>query len=278
MDLLRLASVPFVNAEPLTWGFTSGPFRGLFEVSHVIPSRIPGLIRSERIDVGLIPSIEYQRLDGVELLPFLGIASKHRARSVYLASRVPLERVARIALDESSSTSVALLKILLARRGVARVTFSERAPSLKEMLAENDAALLIGDAALASDTRGLYVHDLAAEWFALTGLPFVFALWAVRAGVILPDGIRPFMESRSMGLANVPAIARSAAERLRLPAAAIEEYLRVNIHYHLGTDEVRSLDLFHREARELGLVREHRPPRFRDASEREPAPAGGNRS
>ncbi len=101
MNRMRLASVPFVNAEPLTWGFTQGPYRGLFDVTSVIPSRIPDLLREGRIDIGLIPSIEHQRLDDVELLPFLGIASKRRARSVYLASRIPLRQVRRIALDES---------------------------------------------------------------------------------------------------------------------------------------------------------------------------------
>lgn len=277
MSQLRLASVPFVNAEPLTWGFTHGPYRGLFDVSRVIPTRIPEMIRSRQIDIGLIPSIEYQHLDGVEILPFLGIASKHRARSVFLASRVPLERVRRIALDENSRTSVALLKLLLAHRGLTHIEFREQAPSLQEMLEGNDAALLIGDAALTSDTRGLYVSDLAAEWFSVTGLPFVFAVWAVRSDLHLPDGLRPFMDSRSMGLANLPAIARGAAERLHLPAATIEEYLRVNIHYHLATDEVRALDLFFRQARELGLVPRHRPIRFREATDMEPAHAAGKR-
>lgn len=278
MNPLRLASVPFVNAEPLTWGFTHGPYRGMFEISRVIPSRIPEMIRTGRLDIGLIPSIEYQRLDGVDMLPFLGIASKHRARSVFLASRVPVERVRRIALDENSRTSASLLKLLLAHRGLTGVVFREQAPSLKDMLEENDAALLIGDAALVSDTRGLYVLDLAAEWFGVTGLPFVFAVWAVRSDRLLPDGLRPFMESRSMGLANIPAIARAAADRLHLPAETIEEYLRVNIHYHLATDEVRALDLFFRQARELELVPRYRAPRFREAADKEPVRADARRT
>ncbi len=275
MNQLRLASVPFVNAEPLTWGFTEGPYRGLFDVCRVVPSRIPEMIRAREIDIGLIPSIEYQHLDGIEILPFLGIASKHRARSVFLASRVPLERIRRVALDENSRTSAALLKLLLARRGLTGTAFREQSPSLNEMLEENDAALMIGDPALTSDTRGLYVLDLAAEWFDVTGLPFVFAVWAVRSDLRLPDGLRPFMESRSMGLANLPAIARGAAERLHLSPATIEEYLRVNIHYHLATDEVRALDLFFRQARELGLAPRHRAIRFRESAEKDPVRAAG---
>jgi chorismate dehydratase len=274
MSRLRLASVPFVNAEPLVWGFTSGPFRGAFDVTSVLPSQIPDLLRSGRIDAGLIPSIEYQRLDDVELIPYVGIASKRRARSVYLASSVPLDDVRRVALDEGSRTSAALLRMLLSRRGIREIAFGEHAPSLKAMLRDNDAALLIGDAALTSDTRGLHVYDLAAEWFAITGLPFVFAVWVVRAGVSPPDGARSFMESRRMGIDNIPSIARSASRRLRLSSATIEEYLRVNIHYHLATEEMRALDLFFRQALELGLVPHHRPFRFLQANEREPARVG----
>ncbi len=270
MNRLRLASVPFVNAEPLSWGFTHGPFRGLFDVTSVLPSRIPDLLRSGRVDAGLIPSIEYQRLDNVELVPYVGVGAKRRARSVYLASRVPFDRVRRVALDEGSRTSAALLRVLLAHRGIRDIDLGEHAPSLKDMLLDNDAALLIGDSALTSDTHGLHVYDLAAEWFSMTGLPFVFAVWAVRAGVHPPDGARPFMESRRMGIANIPSIARSASARLHLPAGTIEEYLRVNIHYHLATEEMRALDLFFRQARELGLVEHHRPLRFLETTDREP--------
>ncbi|MFQ5876588.1 MAG: menaquinone biosynthetic enzyme MqnA/MqnD family protein [Acidobacteriota bacterium] len=254
MGHLRLASVPFVNAEPLIWGFTRGPYRGVFDVIRVAPPRIPELLRAGEVEVGLIPSIEYQRLGDARILPYLCVASKRRARSVYLASRVPLRRVRRIAVDENSRTSVALLKMILAHRGIREVETIPRAPSLREMLRDSDAALLIGDAALTTDTRGLEVRDLAAEWFAITGLPFVFALWAVRPDAVLPDGARPFLESRKMGIANIPAIAREAAPRLRLKPATIEDYLRIDIHYHLASEESRALDLFFRQARELGLV------------------------
>jgi chorismate dehydratase len=276
MSILRLATVPYVNAEPLTWGFLKGPYREICSVSPVPPARIPDLLRDGRADVGLIPSIEYQRLEGVELLPDVCIASKSRARSVFLASRVPLEKVRRIALDPGSRTSAALLRIILAHRGRRDVVYAEQDPPLAEMLREHDAAMLIGDAALAADTAGLRVFDLAAEWHGITGLPFVFALWAARQGVAIPDGARPFLESRQMGVANIGAIAAAAAPRLRLEARTIEEYLRVNIHYHLGSEEARGLDLFFRQAHELGLIPVRRPARFREPPAPEPARAGGD--
>lgn len=276
MNVLRLASVPYVNAEPLTWGFVEGPYREICSIAHAVPSSISRLLGEGSVDVGLIPSIEYQRLEGVELLPYLCIASKSRARSVLLASRVPLDAVRRIALDPASRTSASLLKVIMAHRGRRDVVYTEQAPPLKEMLREHDAAMLIGDAALTADTTDLLVFDLAAEWHGITGLPFVFALWAVRGGVAIPDGLRPFLESRQMGVANIRAIAAAAAPRIRLPAETIEEYLRVNIHYHLGSEEARGLDLFFRQAHELGLVPGRRPIQFHEPLDREPARAGRN--
>jgi len=279
MDVLRIASVPFGNAQPLTWGFTRGPYRGIFRLEHVPPSRIAGLLRAGKVDVGLIPSIEYLGLPGTELLPHLCIASKRRVRSVYLASRVPLERIRSVALDLNSRTSAALLRIVLWHRGVRDVAFHEKAPSLKEMLREHDAALLIGDAALTAETAGLVVHDLAAEWFLLTGLPFVFALWAVRPGAVLPDGVRPFLESRRIGLANLKEIARTAGAELKLEPASIESYLKSNIHFYLGSEERRGLALFFRQAQQLGLAPGGRPIRFREPFdwERVPTPASQTR-
>jgi chorismate dehydratase len=273
MEHLRIASVPFVNAQPLTWGFARGPYRGMFRLQHVPPSRIPDLLRSGKVDVGLIPSIEYLGLTGVELLPQMCIASKRRVRSVYLASRVPLEQVRSVALDANSRTSVALLKIILWHKGVRDAAYTEQAPSLKAMLRGHDAALLIGDAALTADTTGLFVHDLAAEWFALTGLPFVFALWAIRPGVVLPDGVRPFLESRRIGMTQVPAIAAQAGESLKIPPESIESYLKTNIHFYLGSEERHGLELFFRHAQQLDLAPGRRPLRFRDPFEWERLPA-----
>src|SRR5882672_7530279 len=153
MDHVRIASVPFVNAQPLTWGFLRGPYQGLFKVSLAAPSAIPDLLRSGKADVGLIPSIEYLGLPGVEFLPQIGIASKRRVRSVFLASRAPLEDLRSVALDANSRTSAVLLKIILAHRGLRDVTYVEKAASRPEMLREHDGALLIGDAALAAEDR-----------------------------------------------------------------------------------------------------------------------------
>lgn len=268
MQPLRIATVPYVNAAPLIWGFREAR-DAAFELVAEPPARIADLLRSGRVDVGLLPVIESQRLEEVELLPGLCVASRRRARSVYLASRRPLHQVRRIALDSSSRTSAALLRVILAHRRVTGVSFSESPPSLPDMLRDHDAALLIGDAALTADTTGLERYDLAEEWFRMTGLPFVFAVWAVRTGTPLPHGARPFVDSCRDGLAHIEEIARREGARLALPPDTVADYLRSNIHYGLGEEERRGLDLFLRRAHDLGLIGAPRPLKTLEAAEME---------
>ena len=274
MRPLRVISVPYLNAAPLTWGFEHGEYRDRVSLSHEPPSHIAELLRTGHADIGLVPSIDYQRLEGVEILPSLCVASKRRARSVFLASRRPIEEIASIALDENSSASVALLRLLLAHRGRSSVVFNPQTPSLSAMLRENDAALIIGDAALTADTAGLRVYDLAAEWFAITRLPFVFAIWVARREAVLPEGVRPFVESLRAGQAHIETIADNAFRTLGLPRETLVDYLKINIHYQLGPDELRALDLFYRQAGELGLVAARRPIRLRDREEGHERAAG----
>ncbi len=273
MTPIRVASVHYLNADPLTWGFEHGAVRRSVRLSRHAPSRIPDLLASGEVDVGLIPSIEYQRVDGLELLPGMGVGSNRRARSVLLVSSRPMESIRSVALDGNSRTSAALLRIVLAHRRVTGVAFSEHPPALRDMLADHDAALIIGDPALTCDTSGLRVWDLGAEWHAITGLPFVFAVWAKRTVTYLPEGAGPFLASLREGLAHIDDISGAMATPLGLPARSLQEYLRVDLHYDLGEQEARAMDLFFRQARELGLVPGHRPIRFLARPSENPRPS-----
>lgn len=254
MVLPRISSVEYLNARPLIHGFRYGPRAGRYPLSETPPSGCADRLRAGEAEVGLIPSIEFQRIPGLRILPGPGISSKHRARSVLLVSRVAAPEIRIVTLDRSSRTSAALLRILLARRARHRVEYRETLPNLPAMLENSDAALIIGDAALQARTEGYRVYDLAAEWFEMTGLPFVFAFWAVRPGVVLPEGVHPFVASRDLGLRSLPIIVAKESPRLRLPETLLMEYLQTNIHYELGAEEIRSLWLFYRLAREAGLV------------------------
>jgi chorismate dehydratase len=265
MTPLRVASVHYLNADPLTWGFEHGSLRRYVSLSKHAPSLIPELLQSGEVEVGLIPSIEYQRMDDLEILPGMGVGSSSKARSVLLVSARPMESIRSVALDGSSRTSAALLRIVLAHRRITGVRFSEQPPALRAMLAAHDAALIIGDPALTCESTGLNVWDLGEEWNSITGLPFVFAVWAKRIDTQLPDGVGPFAASLQEGLAHIDEIATAMAVPLDLPVASLQEYLRVDLRYELGERETQAMALFFRQARELGLVPGHRPIRFTTA-------------
>ena len=182
MPPARIASVHYLNARPLVRGFTHGLRPSRIELVQASPARCAQCLESGSVDVALIPSIEYLRIPGLTVLPGMAIASPREARSVLLISRVAAPEIRSAALDASSRTSAALLRILLSRRSRHPVAYREMEPDLERMLQHCDAALLIGDAALRASAAGLRVYDLAAEWYAMTGLPFVFAFWAVRPG------------------------------------------------------------------------------------------------
>jgi chorismate dehydratase len=251
---LRIASVDYLNALPLVRGLAQVPMRDLARLMSGTPARCADLLRAGEVDVALIPSIEFLRIPDLAVLPEMAIASPRHARSVLLFSRLAAPEIRSVTLDRSSRTSAALLRILLSRISRHRVEYRESEPGLPRMLEKADAALLIGDAALQADAGGLKVYDLAAEWHARTGLPFVFAFWAARPGVVRPDMIAWFLESKRAGLAQRSTIAEEAAKRLGLSAQDLSRYLHENLSYDLGAEEIRSLWLFYRLAREAGLV------------------------
>jgi chorismate dehydratase len=129
------------------------------------------------------------------------------------------------------------------------------------MLAASDAALMIGDPAMMADTTGCEVHDLARLWREATGLPFVFAVWAVR-----PERMRgarvDFAAALGEGIAAIPLIAARYAARLGLDREDVVEYLTSNIHYDLDAESLEGLDLFYRLAAEEGLTLAPEPVRF----------------
>jgi chorismate dehydratase len=157
---------------------------------------------------------------------------------------------------------VALTKVLCARAFEIEPTFEAAEPDLTAMLARCDAALIIGDLALLSEGgKNVEKIDLGDVWTRHTGLPFVFAFWAGRAGALSSDEVRSLQEARDAGVASSAQVARDYFADPALQAIAVR-YLRDNISYHLGERELVGLKMFYRYAAELGLAPEGREPRF----------------
>ncbi|HSR54512.1 MAG TPA: menaquinone biosynthesis protein [Acidobacteriota bacterium] len=257
---LRLSLIDFLNAIPLQWGFTQGSARGRFRLLFDVPSQCARHLRQGQADIGLIPVIEYQRIPSLSVLPGISIASKREVKSVIFVSGRPMPEVKRIAVDTSSRTSVALLRILLNEfYGNPQAEFVPRRPDPQGMLEEFDAALIIGNPALRVDTRGRRVYDLANEWYRFTGLPFVFAFWALRRQVDLGEDAACFYQSRRQGLRDLPRISRRYAAKLGLSVGEVYDYLSRNLDYSLDQDNLRGLETYYRLAAKWDLIDTPRP-------------------
>ena len=263
MTPLRLGAVSYLNTKPLVYGLEALPEQ--FDVRFDVPATCAELLHEDHVDLGLIPAIEYLRgAADYWIVPGVSIASAGQIASVAVFSKVPIEQVTTMALDLSSRTSVALTRILCAKRWGIAPAFTPAAPDLSTMLAGADAALVIGDPALEidADARGLLKVDLGAEWQALTGLPFVYAMWTGRAGVASPAQCRALHNARDLGVANLRTIASNVGGGDPVREARTLVYLRDNLKYGLGEREAAGLRRFHELGVEIGVVAALKPLRF----------------
>ena len=259
---IRLGAVGYLNARPLTWALDRAPDR--WQIRYDFPSVCSALLKAGEVDLGLVPSIDYLDAADYRLVPGVGIGSRGPVASVALFTRMPIEAVRRIALDTSSRTSVALVKVLCHHRFHIEPEFVPHGPDLGAMTRGSDAALLIGDPALETDPDSLGVTkvDLGSEWHALTGLPFVYAVWTGREGAAGAAHVAELNAARDRGVAVIADIARRVGRGNPRATDRALRYLRDNLKYALGDRELAGLRRFHELAAESGLVPGLRDLRF----------------
>jgi len=262
MARLRLSIVQYLNTMPLIWGMLHGEQQGKFDLEFTTPAKCADAVHERRADIGIIPSIEYQRLDHVQILSGMSIAAKQEVKSVLLLSKMPISKVQSVATDNSSRTSAALLRVLMRKFYSRWITVTPLAPRPEIMLKRADAALVIGDAALTFAGEVAEVYDLAAEWRRFTGLPFVFALWVGYDDLNLGRHHADFAGSLKYGLAHVDDIAAEYAPRLGMTTQAVKVYLTENINYSLDEENRQGLRLFYKLAQESGIIPVERPLYF----------------
>jgi len=206
-------------------------------------------------DIGILPVIEMAR-QKLDYFRGTGIACHGPVRSILLISKVPFRDIRTLATDSGSRTSVMLARVVLAEKfGADPQVFSRRA-DLALMLAEADAALLIGDAALHVDPATLPFEtlDLGGEWVAMTGLPMVFAVWSARSEIIREPYAQGFLDSCRYGLEHIDDIAREQPAQRHVSEELAREYLTRHIVFELGERDYEGMRLYLNHALRLDRV------------------------
>ena len=259
---VRLGVIDYLNVVPVyDWLLHRSAESSLpgIETAAGTPAQMNRALLSGAIDISNVSSVAFgEHADEWLLLPHLSVAAHGRVDSVLLFSWHDDWRALNghsIALTDHSATSVALVKLLAERRYGIQPRYVTQPSDLDAMLAEHDAALLIGDSALregylrrAVAGRGQpFVFDLATEWQAWTGLPFCFSVWAARAeraeAIAASNVVGLLHASRERGIADMDRLAREAASRLDLPVAVCDQYLRL-LDYDLGSPDLDGLRHF----------------------------------
>jgi len=244
----RIGVVDYLNALPLAAGLEGEP--GITVVRDQ-PARIADALDAGELDVGLVPVAALPGHPDWGMVPDLGIASQGKVASVCLFLRRPLAEVRRVALDPASRTSNVLARLWLTHSLGHAPEFVSGPANLDQRVASADAAVGIGDVALAREHGPYDRIDLGQAWTEWTGLPFVFAVWAGPGAADQDLGavLNARYETNIARLDQLVADAVPEEQRSR-----VLRYLRENICYRVGEAETRGLLAFFDRARAAGLL------------------------
>lgn len=262
-DIVRIGAVRYLNSKPLIEGLSELAPRAQLVLD--LPSRLADNLALGNLDVALIPSVEAFADPDYEIVSDACVATRGPVLSVKLYSRVPPGEIQRLALDEGSRTSAALVRIILAERFGVTPQVEALPMGCSVDQANADAVLLIGDRAMHPPDETFHtVWDLGQYWSEWTGLPFVFAMWVTRTGVDLGGVEASLSQARDRGLDQLSRIAAREAPELGISHQRAADYLKHNLHFRLGSAERNGLRLFHHLAAANGLAPDNAEIRFRE--------------
>jgi chorismate dehydratase len=264
----RVGHIQFLNCLPIYWGLMRSGALADVELTKATPDRLNDQLVAGDLDIGPISLVEYLRnADQLLLLPDLAVGSDGPVLSVNLVHTRPLADLdgRRVALGSTSRTGVLLAQMLLAQRYGVTPEYFRCPPDLTTMLLEADAGVVIGDVALRAmyevprRADGTVVTDLGAAWRDWTGLPMVFAVWAVRRDYaaanpgLVKDVHAAFLRSKELCLAELDDVAASASRWEPFDAATLAHYFRT-LDFSLGSRQVAGLREFARRAATTNTV------------------------
>jgi len=225
-------------------------------VTDAAPARCADLLAHGQVEAALVPVIEYQRIPELRVVPGVCVGSHSKVRSVVLISKYKdLKSVRSVALDASSRTSQALVKIIFKEFLHCEPEWKTCSSDAQGMLERNDAALLIGDPAMKIPPDDFHVYDLASLWREFTNTGFVFAMWMARADTVEAISAVDFAGARDEGLDQLEKIVSKCENDVPLSREEIREYLIDNITFQVDESLEQGMRLYFELAQKHGLIK-----------------------
>jgi chorismate dehydratase len=243
---IKVGAVSYLNTKPLVYGFEQGMMKNEVELSFDYPSNVAKNLLNNKIDIGLVPVAALPLMNEYHIISDYCIGATGPVASVCLFSDVPLPEIKTVLLDYQSRTSAALLKILIKEHWKIQPAFTASEKGFEQQIGGHTAGLVIGDRAFAQRKKSKYIYDLAEAWQQMTGLPFVFAVWASNK-LMSNEFIAAFNAATSKGLQLTDVIAASAL----CEDYSLKKYYSENISYVFDEQKKQALKKFHQF---LGLL------------------------
>jgi chorismate dehydratase len=256
IGLIKLGSVPFLNVRPLIFPLEERLVEHNFEILYTPPSNLSMMLFEQKVDLGLIPVAEFLKRGIYSVVPNISISSYGKVDSVILLARSEIKGIKTVAVDARSQSSAALLRITLE-------IFNKLSPTYLKREADDgfldgvDGGMLIGNMGLRFryfPPEGYKVFDLGEIWTNETGLPFVYAVYAVNSGVYLGKNLWVLDAAKLVGLKNVEKIARIESEKLGFSEEICLRYLTQRIRYGLGEKEIKGILTYGEFLTKLGEI------------------------
>ena len=240
MKKIKVGAVSYLNTKPLLYGIErSDELMQQVELIKDYPSKIAKQLIDNDINIGLIPVAAVLQLKEYFIVSDYCIGADGNVASVCLFSEVELDKIEKILLDYQSKTSVALCKVLLKNYWKKDIILEDAKPDFINEINGSTAAVLIGDRALQQRAKSKYIFDLAGEWKAFTGLPFVFAAW-ISNKKLPEDFITLFNQKNAIGVNNIDEVLKT----VHCNFYDLKTYYTKNISYHLTAEKLKGMQLF----------------------------------
>lgn len=237
---MKISVVSYLNSKPFIHGLDKNS-RPEWEVSLDIPSECARKLISGEADLGLVPVASLLAIPDYQIVSPYCIGAVGKVDSVKLYSEVPVEKIENVLLDYQSRTSVNLVQVLARELWKISPSWTNSVSGFESQISGTTAAVVIGDRTFSLNGKFRYEYDLSEGWQSLTGLPFVFAVWAARKKMS-PETEATFTEALRHGLANIEEVVKYNSPLY--PEVDVNAYLTRSINYNLDMEKRKAIELF----------------------------------